>query len=147
MFGEQKGADASARLLLDEALVRWSALLREATGTDVDIPGAGAAGGFPSAFLAFTGATLESGFDVISRLTGLDAALAKADLVLTGEGSWTNSPGTERLRCPWPSVPVTPAFRWSPSPGGSPFRRMSWRNTGWWQPSASWTWWLTRRTR
>ncbi|MDK1360568.1 glycerate kinase [Arthrobacter sp. zg-Y1219] len=87
VFGEQKGADASARLLLDEALVRWAALLREVTGVDVDTAGAGAAGGFPSAFLAFTEASLESGFDVISRLTGLDAALEKADLVLTGEGS------------------------------------------------------------
>ena len=87
VFGEQKGADTSARLLLDEALVRWAALLREVTGVDVDIAGAGAAGGFPSAFLAFTDASLESGFDVISRLTGLDTALATADLVLTGEGS------------------------------------------------------------
>lgn len=87
VFGEQKGAAAAARLLLDEALTRWAQLLREVTGIDVDIPGAGAAGGFPSAFLAFTQASLESGFDVIARLTGLDAALEKADLVLTGEGS------------------------------------------------------------
>ncbi|MET4060569.1 glycerate kinase [Arthrobacter sp. UYP6] len=87
VFGEQKGADSPARLLLDEALVRWAALLRQETGIDVDIAGAGAAGGFPSAFLAFTNASLESGFEVISRLTGLEAALEKADLVLTGEGS------------------------------------------------------------
>ncbi|MFJ7749817.1 glycerate kinase [Arthrobacter sp. NPDC097144] len=87
VFGEQKGADSTARLLLDEALVRWAALLRETTGVDVDISGAGAAGGFPSAFLAFTDASLEGGFEVLSRLTGLDRALAAADLVLTGEGS------------------------------------------------------------
>ena len=87
VFGGQKGADATARLLLDEALVRWAGLLQAATGVDVDIAGAGAAGGFPAAFLAFTDATLEGGFEVISRLTGLAAALERADLVLTGEGS------------------------------------------------------------
>ena len=87
VFGGQKGADSSARLLLDESLERWAALLLEATGVDVNIAGAGAAGGFPSGFLAFTQATLEGGFEVISRLTGLAAALETADLVLTGEGS------------------------------------------------------------
>ncbi|MCC3266195.1 glycerate kinase [Arthrobacter gengyunqii] len=87
VFAGQKGADATARLLLDEALVKWAALLLQTTGVDVDTAGAGAAGGFPSGFLAVTNATLESGFDVIALLTGLDTALEKADLVLTGEGS------------------------------------------------------------
>ena len=87
VFGGQKGADGSARLLLDEALTNWARLLQEATGVDVDIPGAGAAGGFPSAFLAFTNAALEPGFELIADLVGLEAAMAGADLVLTGEGS------------------------------------------------------------
>lgn len=87
VFGGQKGADNSARLLLDEALANWARLLKEATGVDVDVPGAGAAGGFPAAFLAFTNATLEPGFGLIADLVGLVPALAGADLVLTGEGS------------------------------------------------------------
>ncbi|CEA07140.1 Glycerate 2-kinase [Arthrobacter saudimassiliensis] len=87
VFAAQKGAGAAARDLLDDALGNWARLLLEATGHDVDVPGAGAAGGFPSAFLAFTDATLEPGFDLISGLTGLAAALDSADLVLTGEGS------------------------------------------------------------
>jgi glycerate 2-kinase len=87
VFGEQKGADAVSRRLLDEGLEKWARLLSEATGVDVQRPGAGAAGGFPAAFLAFTGAALEPGFDLVAGLTGLDAALAEADLVVTGEGS------------------------------------------------------------
>ena len=87
IFGGQKGADSSARLLLDEALGNWARLLREATGVDVDVPGAGAAGGFPSAFLAFTDARIEPGFELIADLVGLAPALAQADLVLSGEGS------------------------------------------------------------
>ena len=87
VFGGQKGADSSARLLLDEALTNWARLLQDATGVDVDIPGAGAAGGFPAAFLAFTNATLEPGFELIAGIVGLGAAMAGADLVLTGEGS------------------------------------------------------------
>jgi glycerate 2-kinase len=87
VFGEQKGADAVSRRLLDEALQRWSQLLLQATGRDVNVAGAGAAGGFPSGFLALAGARVERGFEVVADLVGLDAALADADLVLTGEGS------------------------------------------------------------
>lgn len=87
VFGGQKGADSSARLLLDEALGNWARLLKETTGVDVDVPGAGAAGGFPSAFLAFTDARIEPGFELIAALVGLVPALAQADLVLSGEGS------------------------------------------------------------
>ncbi|MBF4994640.1 glycerate kinase [Arthrobacter gandavensis] len=87
VFGGQKGADSSARLLLDEALANWARLLKDATGVDVDVPGAGAAGGFPSAFLAFTDARIEPGFELIAGLVGLAPALARADLVLSGEGS------------------------------------------------------------
>ena len=87
VFGAQKGADPGARLLLDEALARWAKLLHRSTGVDVDVPGAGAAGGFPAAFLAFTNAVIEPGFTLVSSLTGLAGELAQADLVLTGEGS------------------------------------------------------------
>jgi glycerate kinase len=87
VFGAQKGADATARNLLDEALQHWSELLEEVTGSDVDVPGAGAAGGFPAAFLAFTNARLQRGFDLVAELVGLDEALAEADLVITGEGA------------------------------------------------------------
>jgi glycerate kinase len=87
VFGPQKGADDDAIEKLDAGLRNWASLLREATGRDVNVPGAGAAGGFPASFLAFTQATLEGGFALVAALTGLAERLADADLVITGEGS------------------------------------------------------------
>lgn len=87
VFGPQKGADAETVEVLDAGLRAWARVLAEATGRDVDVPGSGAAGGFPAAFLAFTDAELESGFDLVADLVGVDAELDGADLVITGEGS------------------------------------------------------------
>jgi len=49
-------------------------------------PGAGAAGGLGFGLMSFCGATLKSGFDLVSELTGLSDLIDKADLVITGEG-------------------------------------------------------------
>ena len=87
VFGPQKGADEDAVERLDAGLRNWASLLREATGRDVNVPGAGAAGGFPASFLGFTQATLEGGFALVAGLTGLAGQLKEADLVITGEGS------------------------------------------------------------
>jgi glycerate kinase len=87
VFAPQKGADPDAVELLDAGLRNWASVLREATGRDVNVPGAGAAGGFPASFLAFTEATLEGGFALVAGLTGLAGQLGEADLVITGEGS------------------------------------------------------------
>ncbi len=87
VFGAQKGADAEAAEVLDAGLRNWASVLRQASGRDVNVPGAGAAGGFPASFLAFTDATLEGGFELVAGLTGLAEKLADADLVITGEGS------------------------------------------------------------
>jgi glycerate kinase len=87
VFGPQKGADEDAVEKLDAGLRNRASLLREATGRDVNVPGAGAAGGFPASFLGFTQATLEGGFALVAGLTGLAGQLKEADLVITGEGS------------------------------------------------------------
>jgi glycerate kinase len=87
VFAPQKGADADTVEILDAGLRNWASILREATGRDVNVPGAGAAGGFQASFLAFTGATLEGGFALVAGLTGLAGQLGGSDLVITGEGS------------------------------------------------------------
>ncbi len=87
VFGAQKGADTRVRADLDAGLRHWANLLRDNTGIDVQSPGAGAAGGFPAAFMALAGATLERGFDLVAEVLDLQAAIESADLVLTGEGS------------------------------------------------------------
>jgi glycerate kinase len=88
VFGPQKGADDLAVRRLERSLTRWADVLAEVAGRDVrDVPGAGAAGGLGAALIAL-GATVESGAGLVRRLTGLDKALDKAELVLTGEGSF-----------------------------------------------------------
>lgn len=88
VFGPQKGADDLAVRRLERSLTRWADLLAEVAGRDIrEEQGAGAAGGLGAALIAL-GATVESGAGVVRRLTGLDNALADAQLVITGEGSF-----------------------------------------------------------
>ncbi|MGN6795669.1 MAG: glycerate kinase [Streptosporangiaceae bacterium] len=88
VFGPQKGASSADIAVLEAGLARWAALTRAATGRDVSsVPGAGAAGGTGFAALAYLGGRLVPGAELLLDLTGFDAALAGADLVITGEGS------------------------------------------------------------
>ncbi|WP_026556547.1 glycerate kinase [Arthrobacter sp. 35W] len=87
IFGPQKGATDADVAQLDAGLKNLAAVVQAATGVDIDVPGAGAAGGFPSIFLAYAKARIERGFDLVAELTDLHGALAAADLVITGEGS------------------------------------------------------------
>ena len=87
VFGPQKGASQDDVAVLDRALARWAALTRSVTGLDVaNTPGAGAAGGTGFAALAYLGAQLVPGAELMLDLIGFDAALAEAGLVITGEG-------------------------------------------------------------
>ncbi|WP_345751498.1 glycerate kinase [Microbacterium rhizophilus] len=83
VFGPQKGLDADGVARADAGLVRLAALL----DADPDAPGAGAAGGTGFGLLAW-GARLAGGAAEIAALTGLPDAIAGADLVITGEGSY-----------------------------------------------------------
>lgn len=87
IFGPQKGASPGDVALLEAALTRYRELLRTAARIDVEhTAGSGAAGGLGAGLLAFCGATLLRGIDLVLDQTGFDAALAGVDLVLTGEG-------------------------------------------------------------
>jgi glycerate kinase len=88
VYGPQKGAAGDDVLLLDSALRRYARVLREDLGLDVaEVPGAGAAGGLGAGAIAFLGATLRPGIELVLETVGFDAAVAGADLVITGEGS------------------------------------------------------------
>ena len=72
---------------LDEALAHYATLLATTCGLDVaNLPGAGAAGGLGAGLMAFCSARLRPGIDVIFERLGLEAQIARADLILTGEG-------------------------------------------------------------
>jgi len=84
VFGPQKGADAAHIELLDRALANWARLL----GGDPLAAGGGAAGGAAYGLAAGWRGRLAPGARYVADLVGLDAALAGADLVITGEGAF-----------------------------------------------------------
>jgi glycerate kinase len=88
VFGPQKGASPDDVLLLESALRRYARVLHESLGLDLaEVPGAGAAGGPGAGAIAFLGASLRPGIELVLELVGFHDAVAKADLVVTGEGS------------------------------------------------------------
>ena len=87
VYGPQKGATPADVTELDDALEHYADIVRRDLGRSVgQVPGAGAAGGLGAGLLAFTRARIDSGIDIVIRLTGLVDHIAQADLVLTGEG-------------------------------------------------------------
>ncbi len=86
VFGAQKGASASQIALLRRRLERLAQVYLEDYGVDVKvIAGTGAAGGLAGGLVTI-GATIESGFELISVELDLAEAVEHADLVVTGEG-------------------------------------------------------------
>ncbi len=90
-YGPQKGATPSDVALLDARLERYADALEGSTGRrERETPGAGAAGGTGFGLLClrdrFRSLELVPGIDVVMEAAGFDAKLARADLVITGEG-------------------------------------------------------------
>jgi glycerate kinase len=87
VFGPQKGARPEEIPQLSAGLARlaelWTQAGRPELGT---MPMGGAAGGLGAGLAFFAKAEVTSGADWVLARTGFDAALAKADLVITAEG-------------------------------------------------------------
>ena len=87
VYGPQKGADERMIAELDRALAHYAGVLKRELGIDVrEIPGSGAAGGLGAGLIAFCGAILAPGAELIIEATHMSQSIAKADLVITGEG-------------------------------------------------------------
>jgi len=87
IYGRQKGGSDAVLAELDEGLKHIAQVVKAQTGRDVaQMPGAGAAGGLGYGAVAFLGAKLRRGIEVVLDMTGFEAAAAKADLIITGEG-------------------------------------------------------------
>lgn len=87
VYGPQKGVTEDMKKTLDEAMAHFARVTSETLENDyVNTPGAGAAGGLGYAFLAYTGATLTPGIELILDAVGLEEELSGADVVVTGEG-------------------------------------------------------------
>ncbi len=88
VFAPQKGASPAQVRILAGGLRRLARVIqRDLRVRIAGRPRGGAAGGLGAGLVAFLGARLSSGADLIFDLVGLDRRIGKADLVLTGEGS------------------------------------------------------------
>lgn len=87
VYGPQKGADPAMVARLDAGLANLAAVIRRDVGRDVErLPGAGAAGGLGGGLVAFLGAELVPGIQLVLEATRLAETVEGASVVLTAEG-------------------------------------------------------------
>jgi glycerate kinase len=82
VYAGQKGASPGDLVPLDRALGHLAAVVER------DEPGAGAAGGLGFGLMAFLGARVRRGVDVVAEALALPSRMASAGLAITGEGSF-----------------------------------------------------------
>jgi glycerate kinase len=72
---------------LDAALAHYAEVIEQDLHVSVSlVPGAGAAGGLGAGLIAFLGATLKPGAQIVLEAVHLEERLQNADLVITAEG-------------------------------------------------------------
>ncbi len=87
VYAPQKGASPEVARELDAELRRYAKIVERDVGVSVLLrPGAGAAGGLGAGLIAFAGAEVRLGFEVVAELVQLREKIQGADLLLTGEG-------------------------------------------------------------
>ena len=87
VYSPQKGATPEMVEELERALEHFAKIILHDLGKDVrDVPGAGAAGGLGAGLIAFLGAELRAGIDIVMETVQLEKKLSDVDLVITGEG-------------------------------------------------------------
>lgn len=87
VYGPQKGATPDMVEILDQNLQHLSAIIKQDLKKDIShLAGGGAAGGTGAGLVAFCGAQLEPGSQIILDLLGFEEKVKDVDLVITGEG-------------------------------------------------------------
>lgn len=86
VFGPQKGATAEMVKILDAGLCNIAELVKRTLNKNIDVSGAGAAGGWAGGALAFFDAELSPGIGVIMDIIQFNEAIRDADWIITGEG-------------------------------------------------------------
>jgi len=87
VFGPQKGATPEMVAQLDDGLANLAKVIRNQLCFDIEqMPGAGAAGGLGAGAVAFLGAKLKSGIEIVLEAVRFSELLSGASLVITGEG-------------------------------------------------------------
>ena len=94
VYAPQKGLRPADLATLETQSARLARMLCAHCGRPaslIDTPGGGAAGGIAFGLLAACDAIIVPGFDLVSAWLDLDARIAAADLVFTGEGRFDES--------------------------------------------------------
>jgi glycerate 2-kinase len=94
VYGPQKGLRAADLARLDQESGRLGRMLCAHCGKPeslMDTPGAGAAGGIAFGLMAAAEARLLPGFELVSAWLDLEARIAAADVIITGEGRFDDS--------------------------------------------------------
>ncbi len=87
IFSPQKGATRAEVVTLARGLERLAEVISADLGIDVaTMASGGAGGGMGAGLVAFFGAKLRSGFELLAEATSLEDEIRTADLVITGEG-------------------------------------------------------------
>jgi len=87
VYGPQKGATPQMVDELELGLGHLARVIKRDIGVDVaEMAGAGAAGGLAAGLVAFLGAELRSGVELLIETVRLEEKLRGADLLITGEG-------------------------------------------------------------
>jgi len=88
VYAPQKGATPQMVEQLERGLAHLADLIRRQLQRDINVPGAGAAGGLAGGAIAFMDAAVVSGIETVMARSNLRAELESADWVITGEGSF-----------------------------------------------------------
>lgn len=99
VFSPQKGAREEELEVMDKYHFRFATITKKYVSANDKSPGAGAAGGLGFAFLAYLGAELKSGIDLVIEKTGIEEKIKECDLVITGEGRLDSQ--TTGGKAPW----------------------------------------------
>lgn len=86
IFGPQKGATIEMVKKLDSNLTHFAKIILDKFNIDINVKGAGAAGGLGGAFIAFLNGKIKKGIDLVIEKTNLEEKIKDVDLVITGEG-------------------------------------------------------------
>lgn len=87
VYGPQKGAGEATARELDAALAHFADVVKRDLGVDfAGALGAGAAGGLGYGLMAFCGASVRPGFEVVAEAVDFESHVARADFIITGEG-------------------------------------------------------------
>lgn len=87
VYGPQKGATPEMVEVLEANLARFAEIVKRDLGKQVaELPGAGAAGGLGAGLVAFLGAKMRPGVEIVAEAAGLEEKMRGSALAITGEG-------------------------------------------------------------